>query len=79
MDYKKSCKIYNICLYSSLALLLIALMIDVNWLGVVGIVLFVAGIIQAGIFYRCPQCGRTFNLKGRRPKYCPDCGHELKG
>ena len=79
MDYRKSYLIYNICLYTGFVLCLISLMTQVNWPGIAGIVVLLAGMLQTVIFYRCPNCHAAFQIRGRRPKHCPECGHPLDG
>lgn len=77
MDYKKSYLLFNICLYTGLVLCLVSLVIKVNLPGVFGIVILLSGIFQTAIFYRCPHCRRALNFRGKRPEYCPECGHPL--
>ena len=46
---------------------------------IVGMVVFVAALIQAFIFYTCPHCGYSLmNVRGPVPEHCPKCGKELK-
>ncbi len=77
VDYKKSYLIFNTCLYTGLALCLISLMIKITWLGILGIVIFILGILQTSIFYRCPNCHKALNFREKKPKHCPECGHQL--
>lgn len=77
MSYKTSYLLFNICLYSALILCVISLIAKTDWVGILGIIIFVLGILQTAIFYRCPNCHKALNFKGKRPKYCPECGFEL--
>lgn len=78
MDYKKSKTIFEICLYTGLALILVAAFIKVFWAPlIIGVIIFFGGLIQAGIFFRCPHCRKTLDFRARNPKYCPNCGKEL--
>ncbi len=78
MDCKKSYRIFWLCLSLSLALILFALLIKVQWIGIVGVVIFFLGLIQAAVFYRCPDCGASFDFRRHIPKYCPQCGKKLE-
>lgn len=63
---KKSYLIFNTCLYTGLALCLISLMIKITWLGILGIVIFILGILQTSIFYRCPNCHKALNFREKK-------------
>ena len=78
MDYKLSYRIHCVSLGVSLVLCLFSLMADVLWPGILGIVLFFVGLLQAALFYRCPRCGKAFNIRGKRPSFCPSCGEPLE-
>lgn len=43
----------------------------------IGLMRMLGGIAQALIFYKCPNCGKKLNVRGRQPKYCPECGCRL--
>lgn len=77
MNYKKSYLLFNSCLYLGLILCIISLMLKIDRVGILGIIIFILGILQAEIFYRCPNCHRRLNVRGKKPKYCPECGFEL--
>lgn len=77
MNYKKSYQIYRIGLFAVIALIAASLLLQIDWLGIVGVVLFVFDLLQTGIFYRCPNCGKALNFRGPKPKYCPECGEKL--
>ena len=78
MDYHNSYRILNTGLAVGAVLALFASMIEVLWLGIVGIVIVLASMIQAFVFCKCPHCGARFNLRARLPKFCPECGKELE-
>lgn len=45
---------------------------------IVGMLVFLASLIQAVIFYTCPHCGYSLmNVRGGVPEHCPKCGEEL--
>ena len=77
MNYKKSYQIYLIGLFAGFALGVASLLLQIDWLGIVGVVLFVFGLLQTCVFYRCPNCGKALNFRGPKPKYCPECGEKL--
>ena len=77
MDYKKSYLLFQICLFAGLILCVVSLGINRVWPGILGVVLFILGILQAAIFYRCPKCGKSLNFREKRAKYCPECGEKL--
>ena len=63
MNYKKSYQIYRIGLFAVIALIAASLLLQIDWLGIVGVVLFVFDLLQTGIFYRCPNCGKALNFR----------------
>jgi len=77
MDYKKSYLLFHIGLYTGLVLCLVSLMIKVRLPGILGIIIMVSGILQTVRFYRCPHCHKALDFRGKKPKYCPECGHPL--
>ncbi|MBR5808885.1 MAG: hypothetical protein IKY39_02100 [Clostridia bacterium] len=49
------------------------------WLFGIGMTVFILSLLQAFVFYRCPNCGYSLmNVKGNIPKFCPKCGEEIK-
>lgn len=51
--------------------------IEIIWIACVGIILMLASLIQAFIFYKCPNCNKLFNIRGKKPKYCLEFGYKL--
>ena len=46
---------------------------------VIGMIIFIAALLQAFLFYICPHCGYSLmNVRGPVPEHCPKCGKELK-
>ena len=44
-----------------------------------GSIIFIISIIQAFIFYTCPDCHYSLmNIRGPIPDFCPKCGKCLK-
>ena len=78
MNYKKSYLLFNICLYSGLILCLTSLILKIDWVGILGVIIFILGILQTAIFYRCPNSHKAFNFRGKKPKHRPECGFELE-
>lgn len=48
MNYKKSYQIYRIGLFAVIALIAASLLLQIDWLGIVGVVLFVFDLLQTG-------------------------------
>lgn len=79
MDYKTSFALLRAGLWIGLLVALIGTNLKnmiVTWIGL-GLVL--AGIVQALIFYRCPNCGKHLKLSTRGQEKCPKCGCALEG
>lgn len=51
---------------------------EARLIGYIGIILMLGSIVQAFIFYKCPNCNKSFNIRGKKPKYCPECGSSLE-
>ena len=77
MDYKTSRLLLIVNTGFALVLMLVGYASQVFWIGIVGIVLMLAGFVQAMIFCRCPYCGAMFNMRSPLPRFCPNCGKEL--
>lgn len=78
MDYNKSYEIYMLSLIVGIILMVISLATDIMWLGVIGMIGFMAGLLQTMIYYRCPKCNHPFDTRGKKPKHCPECGFKLE-
>jgi len=64
---------------AALVMFLIAKETGVDLVGYLGIAVMLLGIVQAGIFCRCPECGAPLlRRRGGIPKYCPECGYHLE-
>ena len=51
----------------------------VSGLMIAAVAVFALGILQAFLFYKCPECGcRLIKCKGGIPENCPQCGVYLK-
>ena len=70
MKYKTSKKALVGSAVVMVFLMLIAKLLSAYWLGVVGFFVFMAGIIQGLIFYRCPYCHDELSLAGPVPTVC---------
>lgn len=78
LNYNKSYLIMNIGLWVGIIISIIFALIEVKWIAYVGITLILGSLIQAFIFYKCPKCKRPFNIRGKKPKFCPECGYTLE-
>ncbi len=46
---------------------------------IAAVAVFALGVLQAFLFYRCPECGcRLMMSKGGIPENCPQCGVYLR-
>ena len=83
MDYRLSRKIMWIGIDAGLVLLAASMCfknekIQVG-LMIAAVAVFALGILQAFLFYKCPECGcRLLKCKGGIPENCPECGVYLK-
>ena len=79
MDYRLSRKIMWIGIDAGLVLLAASMCfknekIQVG-LMIAAVAVFALGILQAFLFYKCPECGcRLIKCRGGIPENCPQCG-----
>lgn len=84
IDYKKSYGIFCIGSIGGFVVTFLGLWLSMKTgaigaiLSYVGMALMLCGIVQALIFYRCPQCKKLLNMRGRKPNHCPQCGFKLE-
>lgn len=84
MNYKQSYFILRICVLGGFLLTFIGLSLaNVSerlsvLLSVTGVFAMLGGILQALFFYKCPKCGRRFEIRAQLPSYCPSCGQYLE-
>ena len=75
MDYKKSYVLMQVGGVAGILVNLAAAILPGSlFLMIVGTVTALAAIIQAKIFFRCPHCGGHWDIRGRIPHCCPECG-----
>lgn len=83
MDCKKSYFLLNTGVLGGAAIVFMGLGIGVksaalgNPIALLGLLAMLGGIGQAFLFYKCPNCGRRLNVRGRKPEHCPNCGRKL--
>lgn len=83
MDYKKSYTLLTAGILAGAAVVFLGLSISTkmgvigNVTAVIGLAAMLGGLGQAFLFYKCPDCGRRFNIRGRKPDHCPGCGRRL--
>ena len=85
MDYKKSYLLLSAGVWGGGIAALIGMFLETSNpsanLGQIiagaGVAVMIAALLQAMIFYKCPYCGERFNIRGRKPDYCPKCGNKL--
>ncbi len=77
MNLYTSYMLLNISYMLTFMLCAASMLSDILWLGFAGVVVLIAGLIQACIFYRCPSCGKRLPILSGRPDCCPHCGARL--
>lgn len=78
MNFRRSYAIKEASCWGAVALALFAYLTELRLLGILSLVIFILGVGQATFFYRCPHCGARLDLRARTPKFCPECGKQLK-
>lgn len=78
MDYNKSHLIAQLGLWFGLIIGVIGASIENVFIAYLGVMLMVGGLIQAFIFYKCPNCNKPFKIRSNKPQYCPECGEKLE-
>ena len=83
VDYRKSSVLMQVGGIVGVLLMLSSSIFASPLPSVAGIVIGLAAIIQAWIFYRCPHCGGHWDIRVRIPHYCPTAeslsGREVRG
>ncbi|MGL4790242.1 MAG: hypothetical protein ACRCW1_02440 [Anaerotignaceae bacterium] len=80
MDYKKSYTMLSTGVFGGGVIVFLGLSVGEligSVIGGIGVIAMLGGILQALIFYKCPNCKSHFNIRGRKPDYCPSCGCKL--
>ncbi|MCK9217813.1 MAG: hypothetical protein M0P77_07850 [Firmicutes bacterium] len=77
MDYNKSYLIMHIGLWTGIFIALIFALTEIKWIAYIGAMITLGSLVQAAIFYKCPDCKKALNIRGKKPKYCPECGTKL--
>ena len=76
MDYHKSYYLMFAC--TGIGILMWLLFQSSVVMLSVGIVVTCGGLLQAMVFFRCPHCKQSWNIKAGIPQYCPHCGKEIR-
>ncbi|MCI8848811.1 MAG: hypothetical protein HFF86_06000 [Oscillibacter sp.] len=86
MDYKKSYYLMSVGIWGGGIVVLIGMFLGTagpgtmmlgNVIAGIGVAAMLLGIGQALVFYKCPHCGEKFNIRGKKPDYCPKCSCKL--
>lgn len=77
MDYKKSYLILLFGLWGGIAISLLGMLTQVQLFAYIGYILLIGSFLQTFLFYKCPNCGKQLNIRGKMPQYCPECGSKL--
>ena len=71
MNFRTSLFIYRATAWVMLAMVLLSWLCQARWVGVVGIVILVLGLVQSLIFCRCPYCRKNLDLHNIS-QFCPE-------
>ena len=71
MDYKKSCYMLATGIWSGMVMIFLGGYLEMgcgvatigNATAFMGLMLMAGGIVQTLIFYKCPNCGKRFNIR----------------
>ena len=78
MNYRLSQKVLFIFCILSLACIVGYLATQMQIFFYFCVAFFIAGFVQAYIFYRCPSCKKVLMRNGRAvPEKCPHCGSKM--
>ena len=78
MSYKLSKALYWAAIVVTALLAVAALMTQKRWIGVVALLVLLAGSVQTVFFYKCPHCGKAMEIRGKGNGKCPYCGKPLQ-
>jgi len=78
LDYNKSYLVISVGLWTGIVVGIIGALIEIGLIVYISIILMLGSLVQAFIFYKCPNCKKPFNIRGKKPKYCPECGCALE-
>jgi len=78
MNYQFSYKLFSIGAAIGFGLVLLYLILPYDWIAICGIAIMILSLILAQIFVRCPNCGRSLLIQGKKPDFCPGCGVPLE-
>ena len=78
MNYRKSFYLLWILFVVGVALMYVYVAVDVMALAYVGVLCMLGGFLQTVKFFRCPNCGALWRIRGGIPKGCPECGKEIR-
>ena len=78
MSYKLSKALYWAAIVVTALLAVAALMTQKRWIGVVALLVLLAGSVQTVFFYKCPRCGKAMEIRGKGNGKCPHCGKPLQ-
>ena len=78
LDYKKSYFVALVGFCIGIIAIFLGAAANTLSIGYVGFILIIGSLVQTIIFYRCPKCDSPFNIRGKKPKHCPECCCKLE-
>ncbi len=79
MNHRTSLRILRIGMIVSLILLMFGYMVvEFTYsIGLLGLAVLAASMIQARFYLKCPHCGEHLSTKKGAPDVCPECGRDI--
>ncbi len=85
MGYKRSYAVLHLGMLWAVLLVLCAISFHAPLAAAGGVAVGLVSILQADIYYKCPECGKKLPLWAvmphncpKRPHFCPGCGRNLR-
>lgn len=76
MDYRKSAKLFRICVIGGGVCYLPSIITGALWPWFLGSALMLAGTVQYCFFCKCPHCHKFLHFRNIG-KFCPKCGKRV--
>jgi len=78
LDYNKSYFVAFVGFCIGILTIFVGAVAKTITIGYIGFIIIIGSLIQTFIFYKCPNCDSPFNIGGKKPKHCPECGCKLE-
>ena len=78
MGYKRSYAVLHLGMLWAVLLVLCAISFHAPLAAAGGVAVGLVSILQADIYYKCPECGKKLPLWAVMPHFCPGCRRNLR-